>query len=135
MGEQRIMHVALADDWEGCLRFGEYDVSTLATPFDDTGHIHATTRARLPGVLDRIYGHLTLPLLLVVLDERALTDAGIGVTWHPTGSGERVPRILGPFPMEAPIVVMTIPLERQDNHWIAPDLSSLSVRNHAPASP
>jgi uncharacterized protein (DUF952 family) len=132
MGEQRIMHVALADDWEGCLRFGEYDVSTLATPFDATGYIHATTSTQLPAVLEQIYGHVTLPLLLVVLDERALTDAGICVTWHDTGDEERVPRILGSFPMEAPIVVATISLERRDNRWITPDLSRLSVRTHAP---
>jgi uncharacterized protein (DUF952 family) len=72
---QRIMHVALADDWEGCLRFGEYDVATLVTPFDDTGYIHAATAAQLPAVLDGPYAHVKMPLLLIVLDEQALTDA------------------------------------------------------------
>jgi hypothetical protein len=28
MNGPRLVHVALADDWEGCRRFGEYDVST-----------------------------------------------------------------------------------------------------------
>lgn len=132
---QRIMHVALADDWEGCLRFGEYDVATLVTPFDDIGYIHAATAAQLPAVLARPYAHVRMPLLLIVLDEQALTDAGIDVTWPPTDSGDRAPRITSPFPMEAPIVITTIALERRDNRWIIPDLSNLSVRDHAPASP
>ncbi|MGG7104861.1 DUF952 domain-containing protein [Rhodococcus sp. 24CO] len=134
MSGQRILHVALADDWEGCLRFGEYDVATLATSFDDTGYIHASTSTHLPAVLDHPYGHVRLPLLLIVLDEQALTNTGIGVTWHTTGNGERVPRILAPFSMESPIVVATISLDRQNDCWLMPDLSGLSARVHAPTS-
>ena len=133
MGQQ-ILHVALADDWEGCLRFGEYDVATLVTPFDDTGYIHATTAARLPAVLAHPYAHVRAPLLLIVLDEQALIDAGIDVTWHTTGSGDRVPRIHAPFPMEPPIVTATIPIEHRDNRWIAPELSNPTGHHHASAA-
>ncbi|OQM77950.1 DUF952 domain-containing protein [Rhodococcus sp. 66b] len=86
MSGPRIVHVALADDWEGCRRFGEYDVATVATSFDDIGYIHASTRTHLPAVLERPYGQVKLPLLLIVLDEQSLAAAGIDTAGAPTGA-------------------------------------------------
>ena len=42
-----IFHIALADDWEGAQRFGEYEGSTRATTLDQVGFIHAATAADL----------------------------------------------------------------------------------------
>lgn len=134
MSGPRIVHVALADDWEGCRRFGEYDVATVATSFDDIGYIHASTSMHLPAVLERPYGQVKLPLLLIVLDEQSLASAGIDISWRTDGSAQLTPRILSPFPMEAPIVVEAIELDYQDGGWVPPNLAGFAVREDAPAA-
>ncbi|MHA7223944.1 DUF952 domain-containing protein [Arthrobacter sp. RHLT1-20] len=136
MSGERLLHVAITDDWEACARFGEYDVSTRGKTVEDTGFIHAATGAQLQTVLDEVYGGLKLPLLVVVLDEESLAAAGVQVRWDATGrSGEEfaaAPRVLGPIPMEEPVVVATFPLELEEGRWPDLDLSGLGIRSTPP---
>ncbi|VXB16841.1 conserved hypothetical protein [Plantibacter sp. T3] len=102
----KILHVAIVDDWEASRPFGEYEVSTRAVPFVDAGFVHATTADRLPEVLERVYGSLQLPLVLIVLDVEELQAAGPQVTWAPT------PRVIAPLPTAGPAITAELPLER-----------------------
>ena len=136
MSGQRLLHVAIADDWEACQRFGEYDVSTHATSLESAGFIHAATLPQLPAVLRDVYGDVALPLVLAVIDEEALASSGVEVSWESPATrpgGDLVPRIKGPVPMDADTVVAEIVLERHDGQWEVPDLAGLSVRVSAPA--
>lgn len=138
MSGQRLVHVAFADDWEGCKRFGEYDVSTRGTPFDSAGFIHATTASLLPSVLDDVYGDVHLPLMVVVIDEDALRDGAIDIRWEAPATtrqdGQLVPRILGTVPMGAPTIAAELPIDRRGGRWLIPDLTSLSVRVTPPTT-
>ncbi|MEE2527568.1 DUF952 domain-containing protein [Pseudarthrobacter sp. J75] len=132
MGGQRLVHVSIEDDWEACARFGEYEVSTLHLTLDQVGYIHATTASKLQTVLDEIYGDIDLPLLLAVIDEDALADAGIDLKWeassHPSGKFGEVPRIIGALPMEGGVITTVLPLEKDGGRWVAPDLGGYGVR-------
>jgi uncharacterized protein (DUF952 family) len=134
MGGMRVLHVAFHDDWEGCERFGEYDVATRSTLYETAGFIHATTAAGVAGVLRDVYGDVSEPLLVAVLDEDALAEAGTAVEWEarPDAPGGAVPRIRGVVPMDRDTVVATLPLERHGGGWVGPDLSGLDVRGRAP---
>lgn len=132
MSGQRLVHVAIEDDWEACARFGEYDVATRATMFDDTGFIHAATASQLAWALTGTYADLAIPLVLVVLDEEALAAEGVAVAWDPEGPADGgtppVPRLLGAIPTESAAVVARVPLERAGERWLVPDLAGLGVR-------
>jgi len=111
----KILHVAIVDDWEASRPFGEYEVSTRAVPFVDAGFVHATTPDRLPEVLERVYGSLQLPLVLIVLDVEELQAAGIEVVLEPE------PRVLAPLPTTGAAVVAELPLERDGSGaWQSP---------------
>ena len=69
MTGQRLVHVAIADDWEACKRFGEYEVSTRGISYDEAGFIRATNPDALASVLDLVFGDLTLPLVVAVIDQ------------------------------------------------------------------
>ncbi|MFE7405154.1 DUF952 domain-containing protein [Isoptericola sp. NPDC057559] len=131
MGGRRLLHVAFSDDWEACGRFGEYDVATRRTLFDDAGHIHATTAGGLPAVLRDVYGDATEALVLAVIDEDALADQGIPVRWEPAAGGP-APRIGAVLPMDRATVVAVLEVGRGPDGWAAPDLSGLDVRETAP---
>ncbi|VTR75995.1 DUF952 domain-containing protein [Cellulomonas hominis] len=131
MGGMRVLHVAFHDDWEGCERFGEYDVATRRTLYETEGFIHATTSTGVAAVLRDVYGDVSEPLLLAVLDEDALAEAGAAVDWEPRPGGA-VPRTRGAVPMDRRTVVATLPLQRDAGGWAVPDLSGLAVRGSAP---
>ncbi|WP_407319463.1 DUF952 domain-containing protein [Isoptericola halotolerans] len=134
MTTTRLLHVSFSDDWEACQRFGEYDVATRSTLYDDTGFIHATTAAGLPLVLRDVYGDASEPLVLAVLDEAALDDQEVPVRWEPGAGpdGAAAPRIGGPFSMDRETVVAVLSLRRDEHGWVVPDLDGLAVRDAAP---
>jgi len=136
MGGERLLHVAFSDDWEACARFGEYDVATRSTLYDDAGFLHATTADGLPSVLRRVYGDATEALVLAVVDEDALAAQGIPVRWErAAGGGDATPRIEGTLPMDRATVVAVLPVGRGADGWVPPDLDGLAVRRSAPVSP
>jgi uncharacterized protein (DUF952 family) len=134
MTGERLLHVAFSDDWEACERFGEYDVATRRTLFDDTGYLHATTVAGLPAVLRDVYGDASEPLVLAVIDEAALADQGIAVRWEPGAGpdGTAAPRIEGTLQMDRVTVPAVLPVARDADGWVAPDLAGWNVRRTPP---
>lgn len=129
-----IFHVALADDWEGAQRFGEYEGSTRAMTLDQVGFVHAATAGDLEYVLATVYGDLRLPLVVVVVDQDALPAAGVSIRWDerspsPPGAGTRVPRILGAIPLDPDIVLDVLPIEKVGGEWIVPDISAYTLRD------
>jgi uncharacterized protein (DUF952 family) len=136
MAGERLLHVAFSDDWEACERFGEYDVATRSTLFDDTGYLHATTAEGLPTVLRDVYGDASEPLVLAVIDETALTAQGITVRWAAGAGpgGTAAPRIEGTLPMDHVTVPAVLPVRRDADGcgWAAPDLDGWNVRRTPP---
>lgn len=129
-----IFHIALADDWEGAQRFGEYEGSTRATTLDQVGFIHAATAADLDYVLSTVYEDLRLPLVVVVVDQDALLAAGVSIRWDernpsPPGADTRVHRILGAIPLDPDIVLDVLPIEEVDEKWVVPDVSAYTLRD------
>jgi uncharacterized protein (DUF952 family) len=124
----RILHVAINDDWEASLNFGEYEVSTRGIGLFDAGYIRATTASGIDRVLRDRYADLQLPLLLAVIDTEALESAGVAVGWSDAGADSaRSPRIEGILPMNDDIVVALLPIERAYGDLSVPDLSGLDV--------
>ncbi|MCP2265067.1 DUF952 domain-containing protein [Promicromonospora thailandica] len=134
MAGERLLHVAFSDDWEACERFGEYDVATRSTLFDDTGYLHATTAEGLPAVLREVYGDASEPLVLAVIDEAALADQGITVRWEAGAGpdGSAAPRIEGTLQMDGVTVPAVLPVGRDAGGWVAPDLDAWHVRRTPP---
>ncbi|MCC4306778.1 DUF952 domain-containing protein [Rhodococcus sp. 3-2] len=129
-----IFHVALADDWEGAQRFGEYEGSTRAKTLDQVGFVHAATAGDLEHVLATVYGDLRLPLVVVVVDQDALLAAGVSIRWDernpsPPGADTRVHRILGAIPLDPDIVLDVLPIEEAGGEWLVPDVSAYTLRD------
>ncbi|PJJ65525.1 DUF952 domain-containing protein [Compostimonas suwonensis] len=127
----RILHVAIADDWEACRQFGEYSVSTRHKTFDDVGFIHASTARQLRGTVDRVFGDLGLPLVVAVIDLDALAADGIEVRWE-ASDDEVFPHIYSPIPMDAPTVVAELHALRGPDGYVLPDVSAYDVVEEAP---
>ncbi|EME18255.1 MULTISPECIES: DUF952 domain-containing protein [Rhodococcus] len=129
-----IFHIALADDWEGAQRFGEYEGSTRAKTLDQVGFVHAATAGDLENVLATVYGDLRLPLVVVVVDQDALLAAGVSIRWDernpsPPGADTRVPRILGAIPLDPDIVLDVLPIDEVGGEWVVPDMSAYTLRD------
>lgn len=135
---RRIFHVVFADDWEGAQRFGEYEGSTRAKTFDEVGFIHAATAEQLEYVLTHVYGDVDLPLVVVVIDEDALREAGVDTRWEAIAEssstpGTQAPRITSTMPLDPDIVVAAIPLgDRDGGRWMVPDVSGVAVGGSTP---
>ncbi|CAD5996164.1 DUF952 domain-containing protein [Agreia sp. COWG] len=125
---QRILHVAIADDWEASRNFGEYEVSTRGVGLFDDGYIRATTASGLAEVLRRRYSDLQLPLLLLVIDADALGRAGVNIVWSdPQPGAPASPRIEGILPMDDEVIVAALPIERINGGLEAPDVTAFDV--------
>lgn len=99
-----LFHVAFADDWEACARFGEYSVATRGVPFDEVGAIYACEYSDIDSVLKRRYADASEPLLLVAISTAALVSEGINFTISPG------PRILEELPMTDGVIAATFPV-------------------------
>ena len=128
----RILHAALPQDWVEAGRSGSYAVSSRGRSLADEGFIHASTRAQLPGVLDRYYADL-LSLRLLVLDIGSLGRAGSPVQWeHVPAEQAPYPHVYGPVPVsvvgQGNPVVAVLPLSRRDGEpWRLPDLTAYDL--------
>ena len=107
----RILHLALARDWDDARRAGAYEMSTRGLSLADVGFVHAATPEQLPGVAARFYADVTEPLVLLVLDVDALEAAGSPVRWEraPGSAGPEVfPHVYGPVPAAAVVAVRRV---------------------------
>lgn len=100
-----VCHVAIADDWEMSRGFGEYEVSTRGVPLEPGGYVRATTPDRVSEVITERYGDLALPLLRIDLSVEGLAAAGVPVEWV-----DGLPRVRGPIPMDAEVVLAEVPI-------------------------
>jgi len=112
----RILHLALAADWDAAVRAGRYEVSTRGVSLAQEGFVHASTAEQLPGVAAAFYRDAG-PLVLLVLDVGALEAAGSPVRWEvpdgaPPASGA-FPHVYGPVPVAA--VVDRLPAAVDDD--------------------
>lgn len=117
-----IAHVAIVDDWESAKNVGEYEVSTRGVSLDEAGYIHAVALDGVSAVLDKHYSDIRFALVLVILDEDALTADGTDVTEETPG----FPHIFGPIPIEGAAVVAELAIERDGGDFVLPDLSGFA---------
>jgi uncharacterized protein (DUF952 family) len=97
----QIFHVATAADWAAAVRSGRYTTSTRDRSLADEGFLHASYRHQVAGVLERFYGDVTEPLVLLTID----TDR-LEVPWREDPVGrEHFPHIYGPLTPEAVVEV------------------------------
>jgi glutathione S-transferase len=90
----RIFHIATLADWKQAeASGGTYTTSTYGVPLAEAGFIHASRHEQVRGVLDRVYGDVTEPLLILEIE----TDL-LGVPWREDDvDGETFPHIYGPL--------------------------------------
>lgn len=98
-----ILHVSTREAWGRALAAGAYRAESLATE----GFIHCSTRAQLPGVVERYYRGRT-GLIVLRIDAGKVTPP---LRWEAPKSmpDERFPHLYGPLNTEA--VVEVVPLE------------------------
>ena len=101
----RIFHVATVADWESARRSGAYTTSRYGVTLEQEGFIHASRADQWPGVLERFYGEVDEPLVLLETETDLL---GVPLVEEPPaqGVGETFPHVYGPIRPEA-VVAMT----------------------------
>ncbi len=93
----RIFHIATLADWKQAEESGTYTTSTYGVSLAEQGFLHAARHEQVRGVLDRYYGEVTEPLVVLEIE----TDL-LDVPWRedPVGD-EAFPHIYGPLTTEA----------------------------------
>lgn len=125
----RLLHLALADDFEAARPLGEYTVSTRGTSVEETGFVHASTAGQLPKIASMLYSDLHSPLVVLVVDEDELAGAGIEIKWETAGASEELfPHIYAPLPTDDDTVVAVLPAGFDGRSFVMPDLSGYDVR-------
>lgn len=115
----QIAHVAIIDDWEAAVRFGEYEVSTLGVSLDDAGFVHAVELTGVRRVLNERYANVRYDLLLVILETDALATYGLEVTEQSPGHF----RVFGAIQTHGDAVVAVLSIGRVGGDFVLPDLS------------
>lgn len=96
-----ILHITTEADWSVALATGRVAPASLA----EEGFVHCSTRAQVPGVVERFYADVA-DLVLLVIDGDAIDD----LRWEPPAppdgsrpdsneSSERFPHVYGPIPV------------------------------------
>jgi uncharacterized protein (DUF952 family) len=88
-----IYHLAHATGWEAARVAGEYLTSSRGVTLHEVGFIHASTDEQLPGVAEAFYADDPQPLVVLSIDEGAVTD----LRWENIGDGRLFPHIYGPI--------------------------------------
>jgi uncharacterized protein (DUF952 family) len=87
----RIFHIATLADWKQAEAAGTYTTSTYGVTLAEAGFLHASRHEQVRGVLDRFYGDVTEPLLILEIE----TDL-LDVPWREDEvDGETYPHIYG----------------------------------------
>jgi uncharacterized protein (DUF952 family) len=91
MRGMRIYHVATLADWQQAKVSGSYTTSTYGASLAEVGFLHAAHRSQVPGVLERYYGDVGEPILVLEIE----TDL-LDVPWREDDvDGESFPHIYG----------------------------------------
>ncbi len=93
----RIFHIATLADWKQAEETGTYTTSTYGVPLTEAGFLHAARHEQVRGVLDRFYGDVTEPLVILEID----TDL-LEVPWREDPvEDDTYPHIYGPLTTQA----------------------------------
>ncbi|QQS02148.1 MAG: DUF952 domain-containing protein [Austwickia sp.] len=118
-----VYHLALSSDWDAARQRGSYPVSTRGATIEQVGYLHGSTdRRQADGVARRFYADVTEPLVLLELDEAALTTYGLVVRLEPAdptlpagAGGELFPHVYGgPVPVAAVVAATPYVVPRGD---------------------
>lgn len=90
-----IHHITLATDWEAAVAAGTYRISTLGLDVDEVGFIHASRAEQVQATASAFYAKVPGSLVVLVLDERTLREAGLEVRYEDSGAGELFPHVYG----------------------------------------
>jgi uncharacterized protein (DUF952 family) len=96
----RIFHVATLADWERACAAGSYTTSTLGRSLAEEGFIHASRADQWRGVLERFYGGVAEPLVLLEIDT-GLLDVPVVEEPPAPGVAETFPHVYGAVPVAA----------------------------------
>lgn len=100
----RIYHVATQADWDDTRASGAYTTSTYGRSLADEGFLHASREDQVAGVLERFYGDVTEPLVLLEVD----TDL-LDVPWREDPVGDDTfPHVYGPLNADAVVGVRPV---------------------------
>jgi glutathione S-transferase len=99
-----IYHVATQADWERAQVVGQYTTSTYGVTLAEEGFIHASRADQWEGVLERFYGGVNEPLLLLEIDTDLL-DVPLVEEPPAPGVHETFPHIYGPLTVDAVVAV------------------------------
>jgi uncharacterized protein (DUF952 family) len=103
----RIYHAATVADWERAQADGEYTTSTYGVTLAEEGFIHASRADQWRGVLERFYGDVEEPLVLLEIDTDLLDVPVVEETPAP-GVAETFPHIYGPLRPSAVVAVTAL---------------------------
>lgn len=93
----RIFHIATLADWKQAEVSGTYTTSTYGVPLSEAGFLHAARHEQVRGVLDRFYGDVTEPLVVLEID----TDL-LDVPWREDPvDDDTYPHVYGPLNTQA----------------------------------
>ena len=97
----RILHVATVADWDQAQVSGTYTTSTYGRTLEQEGFLHASYADQVRDVLDRFYGDVSEPLVLLEIE----TDL-LDVPWRddPVGD-EAFPHVFGALSPAAVVAV------------------------------
>lgn len=92
-----IYHVAHRSDWEAALVAGEYRVSTRGRTLDEVGFIHASRADQVAQVAELFYGDDPEDLVVLAIDESAVTASETALRHEDIGNGQVFPHLYGPI--------------------------------------
>lgn len=104
----RVLHIALAQDWEQALTTGRYEASTRGVTLAQEGFIHCSAVAQAAVVFANFYRDLPPEdLRLLVVDEQKCAEQGTTMRWDEVpGSDRPFPHFYGPIPVSAVMAVL-----------------------------
>lgn len=103
-----IYHLAQQSHWDAAQGAGSYRQSTVGRTLEQEGFIHASSAEQWPVARRRFYAAVDEALVLLEIDEAALTADVVREPGNP-GSDELFPHVYGPIEVSA--VVATTRLD------------------------
>jgi uncharacterized protein (DUF952 family) len=119
MSEDRIYHLALADEWSAAVTSGTaYERSTLGVSLAEQGFVHCSFAGQVQRIADLVYRGRTDVVLLAVDPRRLRSEVRVEAPSATGGDeagggsrdGDRFPHVYGPLDLEAVVAVTPVPL-------------------------